>query len=565
MEDVQRVVLIGFSGTGKTTVARLLAGRLGWERYDTDEELERDFGMTIPEVFAAPGEAVFREAERVQLVRALARDRVVVATGGGAVVDPVVWESGLLGRSGTLVVALDADPETMIGRLRQQQAEHGAAVERPMLAGTDPRGRIEELKARRQEAYDRAAITLIVDAVPAEFVAGEIAELLPLAAAMAEPAVCLPAGSGTSEIVIAPGAVAQLGVVTRRRWPKARRAWVVSDRNIAELHCDAVRGCLAAEGFDTRLHAVAPGEGSKSLGTAGELYDWLLDGGIERGDVVVALGGGVVGDLSGFVAATVLRGVGLVQVPTSLLAMVDASVGGKTGINHRAGKNLIGAFYQPPVVVVDPRFLTTMPARSLAEGWAEVIKHGVIQRSTPGGERADLLRFLDRNATHLLRLSEPATTYLIRRNVALKAAVVAADEREAGLRAFLNFGHTLGHAIEAADYRYLHGEAVAVGMRAAMRIALELGLAGESDAVRLDRLIERFGLPMFVEVAPEVAMGKLGSDKKRVAGAQRWVLPTAGGGVVLRDGVAEETVRGALESIRTRRFEREVISSPGAR
>src|SRR5262249_27309958 len=159
-----------------------------------------------------------------------------------------------------------------------------------------------------------------------------------------------------------------------------------------------------------------------------ELYDWMLDGAIERGDVVVALGGGVVGDLAGFVAATVLRGVGFVQVPTSLLAMVDASVGGKTGINHRAGKNLIGAFYQPPVVVVHPDFLPTRPRRSLTEGWAEVIKHAVIQRSTPGGERSDLLRFLERNANHLPKLSEPATTYLVRRNVALKAAVVEADE-----------------------------------------------------------------------------------------------------------------------------------------
>jgi shikimate kinase/3-dehydroquinate synthase len=553
MDDVLRVVLIGFSGTGKTTVARLLADRLGWDRYDMDEELERDFGRTIPEVFAQHGESVFRAAERAHLVRATAQDRVVVATGGGAAVDPTAWSADLLGRAGTLVVALDADPETMIDRLRQQQAEQGAAVERPMIAGSDPRGRMEDLKARRQDAYDRAAITLIVDAVSAEYVAGEIADLLPNKSSATEPAVRLPAASGASDIFIAPGAASNLGYVMRHRWPKAHRAWVVSDRNVAELHWSAIREALAAGGFDTRMHAVAPGESSKSLTTAGELYDWMLDGAIERGDIVVALGGGVVGDLAGFVAATVLRGVGLVQVPTSLLAMVDASVGGKTGINHRAGKNLIGAFYQPPVVVVDPRFLATMPRRSLTEGWAEVIKHAVIQRSTPGGERGDLLRFLDRNAHHLLSLAEPATTYLIRRNVSLKAAVVEADEREAGLRAFLNFGHTLGHAIEAADYRYLHGEAVAVGMRAAARIALEQGLIAETDAHKLDRLIERYGLPSTVEVDPEVAMSKIVSDKKRVAGSQRWVLPQTEGGVVLCDGVAEETVHRALEAVRVGR------------
>jgi shikimate kinase/3-dehydroquinate synthase len=554
MDDVSRVVLIGFSGTGKSTVAGLLAARLGWDRDDTDEELERTFGMTIPAVFAERGEPAFRAAERRQLEHALSRDRVVVATGGGAVVDPAVWGPDLLGRPGTLVVALDAVPATMIERLRRQQADEGAAVERPMLAGADPLGRIEELKRRRQDAYDRAAITLIVDDVSAEFVAAEIAGLLTGSSATAEPAVRLPAASGTSDIFIAPGATATIGTATRARWPKVRRAWIVSDANVAALHEKSITSALRAAGLETRSHAVVPGEGSKSLATAGKLYDWLLDGAIERGDVVVALGGGVIGDLAGFVAATVLRGVGLVQIPTSLLAMVDASVGGKTGINHRAGKNLIGAFYQPPLVIVDPVLLGTMPRRSLTEGWAEVIKHAVIQRSTPGGERGDLLRLLERNAGQLLRLAEPATTYLIRRNVALKAAVVEADERETGLRAFLNFGHTLGHAIEAADYRYLHGEAVAVGMRAAMRISISLGLAGETEADRLDRLIATFGLPVTVEVDPEVAIRLLISDKKRVSGTQRWVLPRAGGGVAIHDGVAEETVRQALDAVRAGRI-----------
>jgi len=201
------------------------------------------------------------------------------------------------------------------------------------------------------------------------------------------------------------------------------------------MHGPKLQANLEASGFSVLQKDVPAGESSKSWGTAGELLDWLLNGGIERSDVVIALGGGVIGDLAGFVAASVLRGVPLVQIPTSLLAMVDSSVGGKTGINQAAGKNLIGAFYQPPIVLIDPEFLKTLPIRELRSGWSEIVKHAFIQPSTPGGERADLLRFLERNVQALNRLDEPAITYAIRRNVALKAAVVEADERETGIRA----------------------------------------------------------------------------------------------------------------------------------
>jgi shikimate kinase/3-dehydroquinate synthase len=229
--------------------------------------------------------------------------------------------------------------------------------------------------------------------------------------------------------------------------------------------------------------------------------------------------------------------------------MVDSSVGGKTGINHRAGKNLIGAFYQPPLVVIDPGFLQTLPARELTSGWAEIVKHGVIQRSTPGGERNDLTTFLERNAVGLLALNEPATSYLIRRNVALKAAVVAADERETGLRGILNFGHTLGHGIEAAGYRYLHGEAIAVGMRAAARLGAMVGTCQASTVDRLDALLDRFGLPAMADVDPDQVLALTMSDKKRAAGRQKWILPTTGGGVVTRDDIPETTVRAALLAV----------------
>ena len=548
MERVDRVVLVGFSGTGKSTVAGLVAARLGWGMVDTDAAVEAGLGMTVPEAFRERGEAAFRAEEWAVLGRALRRERIVVACGGGAAVDPAVWGADLLGRPGTLVVALDARPETSLRRLAAQQAVEGRAVERPLLATDDRLGRISALKASRQRTYDAAHLSVIVDEVAAEAVAEEIVGVVSRGAGGALE-LRLDAPSGASEIQIGPGVAGRVGHLIRARWPTVRRAWVAADATVAALHGEAVRAALESAGVPSAMTEVAPGEGSKSLQGVGRLYDWLLDGGIERGDAIVALGGGVVGDLAGFVAATTLRGVGLAQVPTTLLAMVDSSVGGKTGINHRAGKNLIGAFYQPPVVAIDPLLLRTLPARELTSGWAEVVKHAIIQPSTPGGERADLATFLERNAGRLLALDEPATSYLIGRNVALKGAVVEADEREAGVRAYLNFGHTLGHAIEAAGYRLLHGEAVAVGMRAAARIGGAVGTCGAEEVGAIDALLDRFGLPTRAGVDPDVVVSLLGSDKKRAAGRQRWVLPVRGGGVTIRDDVPEAVVRAALAAV----------------
>jgi 3-dehydroquinate synthase len=552
MSTPQRVVLTGFSGTGKSTVARLLADRLGWRAVDTDDEIEREFGQTIPDIFQQQGEAVFRDAERRALLAALDQPQVVIATGGGATVEPDVWTTDTLCRPGVLTVALDADPRILLDRLRAQQQRDGAAVVRPMLTADDPLARSTELKARRQAAYDRALITFIVDRVNPDQVAAEIATQVN-GDAITEPTLSLDAPSGRSDIFIDPGVSGQIGSLLRQRWPKARRVWVVTDESVGRHHLDRIEQLLCDAGLEVGSQTVPPGESSKSLSMVSTLYDWLLGAGIERGDVIVALGGGMIGDLAGFVAATALRGVGLIQVPTSLLAMVDSSVGGKTGVNHSTGKNLIGAFYQPPLVIIDPHFLRTLPPRELISGWGEVLKHGVIQATTPGGDRADLFTFYERNAGHLAALDDPSITYAIRRNVALKAAVVEADEREAGIRAYLNFGHTLGHAIEAAGYRYLHGEAIAAGMRAETRMGQLLDMVDEPFVRRLDALLERYGLPTDITVDQRRALALINSDKKRAAGRQRWVLPLAAGGVTIRDDVPDAFAATALAAISTER------------
>jgi 3-dehydroquinate synthetase len=269
----------------------------------------------------------------------------------------------------------------------------------------------------------------------------------------------------------------------------------------------------------------------------------MTDGGVTRRDLVVALGGGVVGDLAGFVASVCLRGLSLVQAPTSLLAMVDSSVGGKTGVNLPAGKNLVGAFYQPGLVVIDPALLDTLPRAEYRSGMAEVVKHALIQPSTPLGGR-DLLD--DLSGIRLDPIPTGMIERVLARNVAIKHSVVRADERESGLRMILNFGHTAGHAIEADGYRYRHGEAVGLGMIVACRIAEALGRVDGDLVDRVARLVQTAGLPTTLDGSTDPIIERLGHDKKNVDGSLHWILPDARGMVSPVTGVPEDVVRAAL-------------------
>lgn len=545
---IRRVVLIGLSGTGKSTVARLIAAKLGWTTFDTDAEIELRAGVTIPELFRDRGETDFRTRERSALREGLARNEVVIATGGGAVVEDGVWSAELLGRPETLVVWLDGDSAVLVERLRTQALSGEGTAVRPLLSDGDPLQRLDAMRARRSVAYGRADVTIPVDHDDPTAIAEDIAEIVRLNGGE-QSRVELRTPGASSTISVGGSAVDALPGVIDSHWPRAPQIWIGVDEHVLPLVEPDLAHMAHVTPANLRITAIPAGESSKSLEGLARLFDWMLNGGVERGDVAVAFGGGVVGDLVGFAAATVLRGIGLVQVPTTLLAMVDSSVGGKTGINHSAGKNLIGAFLQPRHVVVDPALLSNLPPRVYAAGWAEIIKHAVIEPSTPGGHSGHLMRLLERNSAALARPGSPLLPLVIRKNVALKAAVVTADERESGLRAILNFGHTIGHGVEAATAGLPHGEAVAVGMCAALRIAGEMGRIDSAAESRVRDLITAFGLPVAAAFDPDVVRQKMRSDKKKAAGIQQWVLPVREGGVAIETDVPDAAIERALASI----------------
>ena len=345
-------------------------------------------------------------------------------------------------------------------------------------------------------------------------------------------------------VTIEPGVLTRLGELVRAHAPAGRCA-LIADRSVARLHGAAARRSLEAAGYTVSVELV-DGEDHKNLESVARLYDALVAHGMERSSPVVAFGGGVAGDTAGFVAATYLRGVPFVQCPTTLLAMVDASVGGKVGVNLPQGKNLVGAFLQPRAVAIDPELLRTLPSRELAAGFAECIKHAVIAD-------VGLFDWIEREAARLRALEPGLLVELIRRNVEIKAQVVMQDERESGVRAYLNLGHTFGHALEAAlgFGTLLHGEAVGLGLLAASALAEELGVCGPELRKRLERLLPAVGLPVRIALPPLGALrAAMKVDKKASGERLRFVLPQRIGAVCLRDDVPSDRVDAAWDAVR---------------
>jgi shikimate kinase/3-dehydroquinate synthase len=494
--------------TGKSTVGPLLAARLGVPFVDTDDLVAREAGRSVPDVWREEGEAAFR-ARELAIVRTLLASSApaVVSFGGGTV---TLREARHLALEQAFVVTLTSAPESILARVSDLAG-------RPNLAVGDPLARARALLAEREEAYSECHLALATDTMPPEQAVDRIVE-----AADEDPLV-MPLGGRSYRVDVGAGIAPRLGRALAEANPSS--LVFVTDENVARDRGAAFDEALSALRIPIVRVTLAPGEANKTAASVGRIWDAALTAGIDRNAVVVAAGGGVVGDLAGFAAATLLRGVRFVQAPTTLLAMVDSSVGGKTGFDHPTGKNLIGAFHQPSRVVIDLAHLETLPARERTAGLAEVVKIALTND-------AALLEHLEANCAAVAAGEAASLLPVVRAAVARKIAVVRDDERETGARALLNLGHTLGHALEAhGGYaRHLHGEAVAIGTVLELEVAERLGFTPAGLAARAKALLEGLGLPTSVPRDElEASLPFVGSDKKRSGATLKFPVVTGPG------------------------------------
>ncbi len=351
-------------------------------------------------------------------------------------------------------------------------------------------------------------------------------------------------GDRSYPIHIGQGILDQIGAVTAAIRPRGAVA-LVTDSNVGPLYAERTQALLKAAGFSVRVVTMPAGEEHKRLARIDDLCGAFLEGGLDRSSLVIALGGGVVGDVAGYAAASFMRGIPFIQIPTTIVAQVDSSVGGKTGVNHALAKNIIGAFHQPSAVLIDMTLLDTLPDRELRAGLAEAIKHGMIAD-------AALFDYMEQNAAAILRKDLAALEYPVMRSCEIKAGVVAEDEQEHGVRAILNYGHTFGHGIEAVTGygAYLHGEAVALGMQAAGVLARNLGMVDQAFVARQEACLRAYGLPVRWDALPvDETLAAMEHDKKARRGTLKFVVADRIGHVVLRTDVTREQARAALSAL----------------
>ncbi|OWY27887.1 bifunctional shikimate kinase/3-dehydroquinate synthase AroKB [Herbaspirillum robiniae] len=567
------IFLVGLMGAGKTTIGRALAKKLGKRFIDSDHEIEARTGASIPVIFEIEGEESFRRREAEVIRELSAQPDIVLATGGGAVLRAENREN--LKKGGT-VIYLRASINQILQRT-------GRDKNRPLLQTADPRRKLEELSRQREPLYrDVADFVVETNRPNVQFLVQTIISHLELSPKQAderplaeENAVIIERASAamvtgedghtvfaaaSSTVIIHnaaaidgasqdtrsmnPSAIATAAPITlevdlgERSYPiiigrgllddpallpqfvKGKRAAIVTNDKVGPLYLEKLSSALRAAGKQVTEIVLPDGEEHKNWSSLMKIFDVLLAEKCDRKTTLVALGGGVIGDLTGFAAASYMRGVPFVQVPTTLLSQVDSSVGGKTGINHPLGKNMIGAFYQPQAVIADTGTLHTLPPRELAAGIAEVIKHGAIID-------APFFDWIEANVGQLVAKDDAALAYAIQRSCEIKADVVRQDEREGGLRAILNFGHTFGHAIEnGLGYgQWLHGEAVGCGMVMAADLSHRLGYIDAAARERIRAVTAAAGLPVSApDLGEQRWLELMEVDKKNEGGQIKFIL-----------------------------------------
>ena len=536
------VVLVGLPGSGKSVVGKRLAHRHGAAFIDLDERIEHEDGRPIPRIFDEDGEAAFRALERRAVADLGPADpdpdlRRVIATGGGAVIDPRNRWSLYRGR---LSVWLDSRPEVLAQRLRRSPHV------RPLVTGRDPIGTLRGLAGRRERFYAAADVHVTGVAEVADVVA-TVERHLAERGRLRTPTTLLRAATPIGRVLLGEG-IAGAAVDETLRRLEARRAILVSEPGAWSAAGERLAADLAAFGWTVATVMLPEGEAAKRLAVVETAASELARLRVERGEPIVAHGGGALGDVAGFLAATYLRGIPVVHVPTTLVAQIDSSIGGKTAVDLPEGKNLVGAFHQPAAIVIDVGVLATLPERQRRAALGEAVKMAAL-----GDER--LFELLERHGDAIARGEPDAAergdvAELVERCAWAKVEVVAADERERGPRGgriTLNLGHSLGHAVEAAaGYSgLLHGEAVAYGLRAACRIGVAARVTPPERAARITGLLDALGLAREpLPYALDDVLAHLATDKKHTGGRLRWVLPTADGVEVHAD-IADDVVAAA--------------------
>lgn len=518
---MRHIFIYGPPASGKSLIGKLLAKKLNYDFFDIDVRISESMGMEIPQIMISKGEEEFRnlESREILAVSSSKRNRpAVVALGGGALLRQ---ENREVCEKNGRIVFLDLDAQTLLIRLRQQEGT------RPLLMG-DVEAKLLELLQARKDHYDsfsfridkigEAKVEIIVDRIQTEL------------------GIFYLQGMGTPYYVeVRPGALAALGMIASELGVVGKAVFVF-DENTHRIFSQGIEESLKLASIDTHIVVLPAGEENKNLKSVERLWDAFIKAGLDRTSVVFAVGGGVISDLTGFAVSTFMRGCNWVCLPTTLLSMVDASIGGKTGFDLPQGKNLVGSFYPPKLVVIDPTALKTLPHQELISGMAEVIKHGII--SDP---------ILFEECSHGLATIQENFEDLIKQAVKVKVDVIEEDPFENGKRASLNLGHTIGHAVEmASKFHLTHGEAIAIGLVAESRLAEKMGLAETGLTEKIEVALKGFGLPTSrpENLSNSELIGFMRNDKKKAGQMIHFALPVRIGEV--RTGVAIENLEEVL-------------------